>query len=884
MHYFTLCIGLLGLIYATHLMGGEITLECLNAGTSPPTYRIRVRVYRDCAGISQPSSISIRRQSTSCNVNTTFTLNRVSVTDITPVCPGQQSNCNGGSGPYGWEEHVYEGTIQLQNCNDWILSYTDCCRNSAITTGSNDEDYFIYIRVNTLDAPCNNTPRYTNPPTALACNGQSFCFNPGMSDPDGDRLEVSLTNCRSTDVNTSVTYNATCPGGCSGSNPLPATAPPTVNTTNGTVCLTPNAAAVGPICILVREYRGATLIGEYLRDMQVRVISCTGAPPQASAVNGTLPANPYDPNNPGTYTAYFCPGVNQCFNLQFRDPDNQPVTVTWTNLPPGASFTVTGNNTITPNAQFCWNPPSNGTFTFYVTLQDNNCPVRNTATYGYTVVVNNQVPQPTSFTYNCGANTVIVNFNAPINCSSIAANGSDFQFVAPAGSPTITGATGIGCGTSAQQVQLTLSGPLTPGTTYTLRIRTGTDGNTLCSPCGSCVPNNTDFNIPVQAISGSVSISPNNPTICRGSWVTLTANTSGPTPTNYIWYANGSCTGAPISSGATANQITVNPTSNTTYCVRVQYGGGCPDATATTTVTVNRAPTACFTVSPAAFCAGQTVTLNPSCSQYVRSCGGSCLVPCDNNAQCPWPITCQSAACGHFSYWLLSFPPYFQPQGLGASSLNSLNVTFPAPGEYTVEFTLCEPFQSCCHTVRQRFTVSCVLSAWDVQLQARRKDASQVALSWAVNARDPYQRFHVMRRTEQQDWQVVASREGEVYSCTDEGLLPGRYFYQVSQVLPTGSVLMSNIAEVVLLPEGSVVAVETRPRSIGEGVEVFWSLAEREEGGDIVFYDVAGRRLYQVPLAGSEGSLTIPSPEAAGVYLLRVETPTRTQVFRLVWQ
>ena len=38
-------------LYATHLMGGgEIELICVNSSTNPPTYRIRVRTYRDCAG------------------------------------------------------------------------------------------------------------------------------------------------------------------------------------------------------------------------------------------------------------------------------------------------------------------------------------------------------------------------------------------------------------------------------------------------------------------------------------------------------------------------------------------------------------------------------------------------------------------------------------------------------------------------------------------------------------------------------------------------------------------------------------------------------------------------------------------------------------------
>ncbi|MCX8113316.1 MAG: hypothetical protein N3E49_09040, partial [Bacteroidia bacterium] len=351
-------------------------------------------------------------------------------------------------------------------------------------------------------------------------------------------------------------------------------------------------------------------------------------------------------------------------------------------------------------------------------------------------------------------------------------------------------------------------------------------------------------------------------------------------PTNYTWYANGSCTGSPIASGATANQIVVRPNSNTTYCVRVQYGGGCPDATATTNVTVNRAPTACFSVSPASFCAGENVTLNPSCSQYVRSCGGSCLVACDVNADC-WPFTCQSAACGHFSYWLLDLPPYFQANGPGASSLNPLNVTFPATGEYTVSFTLCDPFQQCCHTTNQRFTVTCVLSALDVQLRARRQDRSSVALSWAVNERHPEQRFHVMRHTAD-GWQTIHLAEGDIYSYTDRGLLPGRYIYQVSQSLPTGGVLLSNPAEVVLLPDGTHVLVEQRVRAVGEAAPILWSLPRGGLG--LSLYDAAGRLLHAVSRVEAEGSYELPSPPAAGFYFLRIEAGGEAQVLRLVWQ
>ena len=883
-------------LYATHLMGGEIELICVNSGTNPPTYRIRVRIYRDCGGISQPSTITVRYQSSSCNVNQTITLNRINGlgTDITPLCPGQQSRCANSNSPnIGWQEHVYESSnIQLQACTDWVISTTDCCRNSDITTGSADGDFYLYIQVNTQAAPCNNSPRYSNRPAALLCNNQSFCFNPGVSDPDGDNLVFRLTNCRTTGVSTTITYNSTCGGTCSGLNPLPTSGGTSINSTNGTVCLTPNATAVGPVCLLIEEYRGGTKIGEYLRDMQIRVQNCTGNPPQASAINGTLPAQPYNPSNPGTYTYVTCVNENFCFTINFRDPDNQNVTVLQpTGLPTGATWTVTNNGTPSATGQLCWTPTTAGTYNFTVTVEDNSCPVKRQNTYGYTIVVEPPTPpQPISFTYQCGANTVIVNFNRPVRCNTIAGNGSDFQFIAPAGAPNITGATGIGCSapgaTATTQIQLTLSGPLTPGTTYTLRIRTGSDGNTLCGICtdaSSCLTDPSDFDIPVPPSTGGVSISPSNPTICRGERITLTAN-ANLTVTNYEWYANGGCAGAPFASGPGVNQVVVSPTTTTTYCVRATFGGvGCGDATATTTVTVNRAPTACFTATPDPFCAGQSVTLNPSCSQYVRSCGGLCITVCDNNGQCPPFVTCQAAACAHTSIWLLPVPPYLVLRGPGASSLNTLNVTFPAPGEYSVQFTLCDPFNSCCHTVSQRYTVTCVLSSADVSLSAQRQ-GRDVWLTWAVNVADSLQRFQIMRATRMsRTFEPIATLEGHSYAYVDRDLAPNSYLYKVVQELPSGGRIESEAVEVVVHPAAETqVYVHGGSAPIGEAILVSW-IRSAPEPLTLTLYDAAGRQVYTQQVFAAEGSQLIPSPNAAGVYLLEVAGRDVHRTYRVLW-
>jgi hypothetical protein len=138
-----------------------------------------------------------------------------------------------------------------------------------------------------------------------------------------------------------------------------------------------------------------------------------------------------------------------------------------------------------------------------------------------------------------------------------------------------------------------------------------------------------------------------------------------------------------------------------------------------------------------------------------------------------------------------------------------------------------------------------------------------------------------MRRAEG-EWHTIHILEGEAYTYEDQGLAPGRYFYQVSQVLPSGTVLMSNTAEVVLLPEGSYVQVAQRPYALGEPALVLWSFPEGQPTFRLI--DAAGRILFSHQALTAEGSIEIPSPVAAGLYFLQVETSEGTKAFRLLWQ
>jgi hypothetical protein len=266
-------------LHASHLLGSEITYECIG----PNRYRVRMTVYRDCAGISAESSQTLRYSSAQCGVNTTITLNRVgSPVDITPLCPSQVSRCQSSSGPFGFQEVIYEGIINLPpGCgSDWVLSWSLCCRNDAInnlTSPGNQNMGVTATLDNTIQPICNNSPVFNNEPAAILCVNQPFVYNHGVSDPDGDSLYFSLGNCIQ-GVGSNVNYS----GSWNGTTPLPTSSGVTIDPFTGAISFTPTQTFVGVICVKVEEFRNGVKIGEVNRDMQFRVINCSNTPPVAT--------------------------------------------------------------------------------------------------------------------------------------------------------------------------------------------------------------------------------------------------------------------------------------------------------------------------------------------------------------------------------------------------------------------------------------------------------------------------------------------------------------------------------------------------------------------------------------------------------------------------
>ena len=137
-------------VSATHIMGGEITWTCIKTGPKAGFYVFQVKVYRDCQGVAIDTVTTL----TTHNIpGTSFIqLYYQGGNDLSPSCdtvngPNMQFSCGSlntagiGNGNGAVEEHIYmSDTIRIPgvpDANGWHFTWSDCCRNVAITNLAN---------------------------------------------------------------------------------------------------------------------------------------------------------------------------------------------------------------------------------------------------------------------------------------------------------------------------------------------------------------------------------------------------------------------------------------------------------------------------------------------------------------------------------------------------------------------------------------------------------------------------------------------------------------------------------------------------------------------------------------------------------------------------
>ncbi len=265
-------------LFATHIVGGDITLKSLGANN----FEVTLRFYRDCtagtAAYDNPITLGVYDQITNTEAFQ-FTLPLIStqILVLGDSCFTPVGLCV--------EEGIYKGTINLaNNINGYYLSWQRCCRNNIIQNIVLPGDAGMVFYVEFPDPILvNSSPVFGSYPNAYMCNSQPNIQDFSAIDSDGDSLAYFLI----TPLNGNASAATPIPTPSSGPYSSITWQTPynaldmiggvpvmSINPVTGILTATPSTLGIYVFAVVVKEYRGGIKIGEVRRDIQYQVISC----------------------------------------------------------------------------------------------------------------------------------------------------------------------------------------------------------------------------------------------------------------------------------------------------------------------------------------------------------------------------------------------------------------------------------------------------------------------------------------------------------------------------------------------------------------------------------------------------------------------------------
>ncbi|MBN4052403.1 gliding motility-associated C-terminal domain-containing protein [Sphingobacteriaceae bacterium AH-315-L07] len=395
--------------YSDHLAGADIYIS----HKFDSTYEVKLVVYRSCLGAGMGTVQTVSYSSVSCGENSSFTVVRDTIIEITLPCDTFTTACSGGTA-LGYEKHVYYGEVTLPDaCNDWKFHWSLVARNLAITNVQTSTTLSLYVELflNNLDAPDNDSPTFINDPVSFICKDQSIVYKHLANDVNGDSLVYSLITPRISAL-TTVTYVTPF----SIDEPISSSPPFKFDSTNGSVSITPTAMENTIFAILVEEYRNGQFIGSTVRDIQLTVIQCGDQ-------GNTIPiASGMDSTSNFYYSS--CAQKPISFDIFSYDPDTgQVITMFWDSVITDAQFAV--NNDYNPIGTFSWFPDvsaANSKFnTFKVSVQDNACPFNGSESYIFNIKISG-LKADFTFVEACLGDTsqfINMSYTDTTNCSDL---------------------------------------------------------------------------------------------------------------------------------------------------------------------------------------------------------------------------------------------------------------------------------------------------------------------------------------------------------------------------------------------------------------------------------------------------------------------------------
>lgn len=362
---------------ASHISGGEIEVTHISGND----YLVSMFLYRNCSGITMPTTMNIDLSSSCTNLSVVAAL--VGFEELITTCDATgPTTCDGGIF-FGIEVYEYQVQVQVPPCADWEVSWSTCCRSSSVNAPtSNGDGIMLFNSFNNAASPANSTPTIESFTDWIVCLNTPTTLDLGATDVDGDSLAYSFVAPLETNVTTPLLMVPPY----SGTNPIDGI---TIDPLTGIANFTPTTMGAFILGLRIDQYDSTgTFVGYVIRDLQVSVENCApNLPPNDTT--GVI-TNMSGATQLGSYEFEMCQGSPFSFDIAVSDPDfGQTVSLSSDidAVLPGAGMTVTPGNPATATISWTGNNAVLGTHTFEVVATDANCPILGAATFTYTVTI-----------------------------------------------------------------------------------------------------------------------------------------------------------------------------------------------------------------------------------------------------------------------------------------------------------------------------------------------------------------------------------------------------------------------------------------------------------------------------------------------------------------
>lgn len=286
---------------ATHIIGGELTYECLGNGV----YEITLNIYRDCQPfqdqdgswitplgfdnvLGQPD-VTLGAPDALINIydanNEWVATEYFSSLEITQIEEPESNDCLSIPPEICIEQGTYKLTTTLPPIvGGYQIAYQRCCRNPSVINIQNPGQTGITVFTNIPNpatANCNSSPVFQFYPPLAICLSEVLEIDQSATDPDGDQLVYSFVtpylgaSVTSSDETTPPPFEEVAwVAPFEANNPLPATPSLAIDPNTGIITGQPTSQGLFIVGIMVEEYRNGIKINEIIRDFRFLVVEC----------------------------------------------------------------------------------------------------------------------------------------------------------------------------------------------------------------------------------------------------------------------------------------------------------------------------------------------------------------------------------------------------------------------------------------------------------------------------------------------------------------------------------------------------------------------------------------------------------------------------------